>query len=96
MDHLDSLAVEVKILFVGERVGGPSAGRIRRLIAILHAHAIEKRLMRDHRRALARVRDVAGDVAAYNGAPQAGDLFVAAGMIGMHVRVDHIADGSVG
>ena len=96
MQHLDAFAVEVQVLFVGERVGGPGAGGIGSLIAILRAHPIEQSLMRDHRRALARIGDIARDVAAHDGAAEARDFLVAAGVIRMHVRVDHVADRSIG
>ncbi len=88
MNHLDALAVEVKILFVGIGVGGPGARGIRGLIAILRAHSVEQGLVRDHGGALSCIGDVARNVAAHDGATEARDLLVAADMVGMHVRVD--------
>ena len=52
--------------------------------------------MGNHCRALARIGDIARDVPAHDGAAASGHLFIAAGVIGMHVRVHHIPDGAIG
>ena len=90
VQDLDGLTVEVEVLLRNEeRVGGPRRERRRRR---LPAHAREHVLVRDHRGADAGVRDRARHVAARDRAAGRRDLLVAADVVRMHVRVDHVAD----
>src|SRR5207248_8874664 len=78
-------------------IGRPSRRRHGRLAAGGRAHSVENRLLREHRRTLlSAVTDIADYIATIDGAAGLGDLLVAAGVVGMHVSVDDVADGLVG
>ena len=73
-----------------------AAGRGRR-IAVLHAHAVENLLGRNHRRAFARAGpDIAHHVAARDRASGLRQFLVAARVIPMHMRIDDVTDRLVG
>jgi len=93
VDHQDAFTVEEK-LALGSCVGfgRPCALRYGRPVAVRRAHAVEHFLRGEHRGLVARARaDIADDVPARDGAAQLGKRFVAAGVVGMHVRVDDVA-----